>query len=131
MTICYLDTSAALKLLIEEVESGPLATWLTEGTANGMFLCSSFLLHTELHCAAKRHRQLDEQAAALLLSGVELIDITREQLLNASRDSAGLRAADAIHLAVALDVRSDLLLTYDQAMRQAAVQRGLALAAPK
>ncbi|PHP52214.1 type II toxin-antitoxin system VapC family toxin [Actinomyces ruminis] len=131
MTICYLDTSAALKLLVEEVESDPLATWLTEETANGMFLCSSFLLHTELHCAAKRRRQLDEQAAALLLSGVELIDITREHLLNASRDSAGLRAADSIHLAVALDVRSDLLLTYDQEMQQAAVQRGLALAAPK
>ncbi|MBW3068693.1 VapC toxin family PIN domain ribonuclease [Actinomyces sp. 432] len=131
MTICYLDTSAALKLLIEEAESDPLATWLTEQTANGLSLCSSFLLHTELYCAARRRRQLDMQSTASLLSGIELIDISREHLLNAARDTAGLRAADAIHLAVALNVRSDLLLTYDREMQQAALQRGLTVTAPR
>ncbi|MDO4888814.1 MAG: type II toxin-antitoxin system VapC family toxin [Actinomycetaceae bacterium] len=131
MTICYLDTSAALKLLIDETESDPLATWLTEHTKNGMLLCSSFLLHTELHCAARRRRQLDEQATSVLLSGIELVDLSREHLLSASRDTSGLRAADAIHLAVALDLRSDLFLTYDREMHHAAQRQGLTVTAPK
>ena len=131
MTICYLDTSAALKLLIEEAESEPLGDWLTAEAGNGMVVCSSFLLHTELHCAARRRHRLDEQAVASLLHGIELIDISREHLLNAARDAAGLRAADAIHLAVALDVRSDILLTYDQEMQRAAQQRSLPVAAPE
>ncbi|RLP10012.1 type II toxin-antitoxin system VapC family toxin [Propionibacterium australiense] len=130
MTICYLDTSAALKLLIEEAESESLGSWLTGEVTDGMTLCSSFLLHVELHCAARRRHRLDEQAVASLLAGIELIDISREHLLAAARDTTGLRAADAIHLAVALDVRSDLLLTYDQEMQNAAQQRALTVVAP-
>ena len=123
MTIYYLDTSAALKLLIEEDESEPLAQWLNQtvshspDSAGDIALCSSFLLSTELHCAARRRRELDE-------------DVSREHLLNAAGDSAGLRSADAIHLTVALDIRSDALLTYDREMRIAARRRGLGVVAP-
>lgn len=136
MTIYYLDTSAALKLLIEEDESEPLARWLNQtvshspDSAGDIALCSSFLLSTELHCAARRRRELDEEAVATLLSGVELVDVSREHLLNAAGDSAGLRSADAIHLTVALDIRSDALLTYDREMRIAARRRGLGVVAP-
>lgn len=136
MTIYYLDTSAALKLLIEEDESEPLAQWLNQtvshspDSAGDIALCSSFLLYTELHCAARRRRELDEEAVATLLSGVELVDVSREHLLNAAGDSAGLRSADAIHLTVALDIRSDALLTYDREMRIAARRRGLGVVAP-
>ena len=94
MRICYLGTSAALKLLIEEKESRPLSQWLNSAVAGGMVLCASFLLHTELHCAARRRRELDERTAAVLLSGVELIDVSREHLLSAFSGSMGLRAAD-------------------------------------
>ena len=120
MRICYLGTSAALKLLIEEKESRPLSQWLNSAVAGGMVLCASFLLHTELHCAARSRRELDERTAAVLLSGVEFIDVSREHLLSASSGSMGLRAADAIHLAVARAMGADILLTYDREMRRAA-----------
>jgi len=130
MRICYLDTSAALKLLIEEKESRPLSQWLNSAVTSGMVLCASFLLHTELHCAARRRRELDERTAAVLLSGVELIDVSREHLLSASSGSMGLRAADAIHLAVARAISADILLTYDREMRRAAQCCGLNVIAP-
>lgn len=36
MRICYSDTSAALKLLIEEKESKPLSQWLNSAVAGGV-----------------------------------------------------------------------------------------------
>ena len=136
MTIHYLDTSAALKLLVEEDESEPLARWLNQtvshspDSAGDIALCSSFLLYTELHCAARRRRELDEEAVATLLSGVELVDVSREHLLNAAREPTGLRSADSIHLAVALDIRADIILTYDYEMQDAARRCGLTVVAP-
>ncbi len=139
MTIHYLDMSAALKLLVEEDESEPLARWLNRSVprsagsvddAADTALCSSFLLYTELHCAARRSRELDEEAVATLLSGVELVDVSREHLLNAAGEPTGLRSADAIHLAVALDIRADIILTYDYEMQDAARRCGLTVVAP-
>lgn len=52
--IIYVDTSAALKLVVEEAESGPVAEFLTEAGQKGGRLVASMLLHTELHCAANR-----------------------------------------------------------------------------
>jgi len=53
--IVYLDTSAAMKLVIEEAESDALVDELAgEGERQ---LVSSWLLHTEMHCAAGRHPQ--------------------------------------------------------------------------
>lgn len=130
MSVYYLDTSAALKLLIEEKESEPLAVWLTSHTNDGDSLCSSFLLHTELHCAARRRNELDQEAVASLLSGINLIDISRSQLIDAARTSLRLRAADAIHLTVALDIQSDAIITYDIEMQNAAHYCNLSPVAP-
>lgn len=94
-SIHCVDTPAALKLLIGEKESAPLADWLTASATDGDSLCFSFLLHTELHCAARRRSKLKLEAVASLLSGFELIDISRSHLIDAARSSMRLRAADA------------------------------------
>ena len=52
--IHYVDTSAALKLLVEEAESGELAAVLDAAAHAGDRLVASMLLFTELHCAARR-----------------------------------------------------------------------------
>ncbi|TFH54055.1 PIN domain-containing protein [Actinomyces viscosus] len=130
MSIYYLDTSAALKLLIEENESDALATWLTASTTDGHCLCASFLLHTELHCAARRRNELDHEAVASLLSGIELIDISRSHLIDAASSSMGLRTADAIHMTVALDIQANAIVTYDIGMQNAAKYCGILPIAP-
>lgn len=129
-TLCYVDASAALKLLVEEPESDRLARWFTEAAGKGISLCSSFLLYTELLCAAARRRQLDRSAALTLLSGIDLVDLSRDHLRDAARRSMGLRSADAVHLAVALDLRCDLIATYDVEMQDAAKICGLTVVAP-
>lgn len=68
-----------------------------------------------------------------LLRTVVLLPITRSV-----KDEAGalppssLRSLDAIHLATALEIRSDLtgLLTYDNRLGEAAVNAGLTLTTP-
>ncbi|GAA2954993.1 type II toxin-antitoxin system VapC family toxin [Microbacterium schleiferi] len=127
MTVTYLDTSAAMKLLIEEAESDALVRELTTTTRN---LVASWLLHTELHCAAGRNPRLIEiDAITTVLDAVTLIDVTRGDLLSAGTH-APLRSNDAIHLATALRVGADEVLTYDGELTAAAKRSGLRILAP-
>lgn len=74
--IAYLDTSAAMKLLVEEPESSALTAFL-QAVGDGQ-VAAGWLLHTELHCAARRHPDVVEVAAVgALLDAVTLVDITR------------------------------------------------------
>jgi predicted nucleic acid-binding protein len=123
----YLDTSAAMKLLIEEAESEAL---LRELTASPRRLAASWLLHTELHCAAGRNPTvLATDAITTLLDAVDLVDVTRGDLLAAGTHSP-LRSNDAIHLATALRLGVDEVVTYDGELANAATATGLRVIAP-
>lgn len=128
MTIAYLDTSAAMKLVIGEAETAALVSHLSErddGT-----LVASWLLHTELHCAAGRRP--DVVAAAQVrdvLDRVALVDLTRGDLISAGV-LAPLRSQDALHLAVALRLGVDELITYDGEMARAALAAGVTVLGP-
>ena len=124
----YLDTSAAMKLVIDEAESDALVDELaSDGDRR---LVSSWLLHTELHCAAGRHpRDVDLDAVRSVLDTVSLVDLTRGDLL-AAGTHAPLRSNDAIHLAVALRIGSDEIVTYDAELAARAQSAGLAVRSP-
>jgi uncharacterized protein len=70
----YLDTSAAAKLLVEEVAEA-LAAYL-DGTVDGQELISSALLETELRRLAVR-LELDQSTVTDLLARVDLVDPPR------------------------------------------------------
>ncbi|AKT50967.1 type II toxin-antitoxin system VapC family toxin [Arsenicicoccus sp. oral taxon 190] len=123
--IRYLDTSAALKLLVDESESAALADALTRGARDGDRLVASMLLHTELHCALGRRRELDPVSVRDTLDAVTLVDVTRDDLMRAASSGWGLRSADAIHLATALRLDVDEMLTYDDELAAAAQRAGL------
>jgi predicted nucleic acid-binding protein len=124
----YLDTSAAMKLVIDEAESDALVDELaSDGDRR---LVSSWLLHTEMHCAAGRHpRDVDLDAVRSVLDTVSLVDLTRGDLL-AAGTHAPLRSNDAIHLAVALRIGSDEIVTYDAELAAWAQSAGLAVRSP-
>ncbi len=128
MQTVYLDTSAAMKLVIDEAESDALVDELaSDGDRR---LVSSWLLHTELHCAAGRHpRDVDLDAVRSVLDTVSLVDLTRGDLL-AAGTHAPLRSNDAIHLAVALRIGSDEIVTYDAELAARAQSAGLAVRSP-
>lgn len=128
--IRYVDTSAAVKLLVEESGSAALAADLDASLRSGDTLVSSMLLYTELHCAVTRRAVLDVRAVNDVLARIELVDLEREDLVTAGASSWGLRSADAIHLAAALRVGADDLLTYDAELAEVAVGAGLTVTAP-
>lgn len=128
--ICYLDTSAAMKLLVEESESAALVTYL-QSTDEERQLVASWLLHTELHCVANRHPDdVDLDSVRIVLDAVSLIDLTRGDLLTAGTLPGRLRSNDAMHLAVALRVGADELVTYDTELVAAANAAGIAAIQP-
>jgi uncharacterized protein len=124
----YLDTSAAMKLIVEEAESDALSRELASGEDRR--LVSSWLLHTEMHCAAGRHPgAVDTTAVQTVLEAVNLVDLTRGDLLAAGTHPP-LRSNDAIHLAVALRLGCDEMVTYDEELASAAGAAGLSVLSP-
>ncbi|MGH9089963.1 MAG: type II toxin-antitoxin system VapC family toxin [Acidimicrobiales bacterium] len=127
----YLDTSALLKILFHERESGVLARWLTSRA--DVPKVSSELCQVE---AVRACRRIDEGAvpsAVRLLSGLDLVPITKEIIERAALVGApSLRSLDAIHLASALLLRADLssFVAYDRRLQEAAEAENLAVVAP-
>lgn len=127
----YLDTSAFLKLVVEEPESAALRERLGRWPDR----ISATLLRTETARALRRSGNGDLIGAARrLLGGLVLIRLD-EPLLDRAGDlePALLRSLDAVHLAAALSVGPDLgvLLTYDDRLRAAAQDQGLAVESPR
>lgn len=129
MTVAYLDASAAMKLVLEEPESEPLVDALSSDLDRR--LAASWLLHAEMHCAAGRHPDvIDLDAIRGVLDTVNLVDLTRGDLI-AAGTHAPLRSNDAIHLAVAIRLGVDAIVTYDSELADAATRAGLTVLAPK
>lgn len=121
----YLDTSAAMKLVVREDESAALAAALDALDAADR-LVSSWLLHTELHCASgRRPEQVTVGLVTAVLESLTLVDLERIDLVSAPRVASGLRSQDALHLVVALRAGADTIATYD--VEQAAVASSLGL----
>ncbi|MEW1805468.1 type II toxin-antitoxin system VapC family toxin [Pseudarthrobacter sp. NPDC080039] len=127
--IVYVDTSAALKLVVEERESRSTAEFLSAAGQRGDRLVASMLLHTELHCAANR-RGLPADLVNAVLAGINLVDVVRSDLTYAAALPGGLRSADAIHLAAAIRVEASLLVAFDHELLEAATQAGLQTLSP-
>jgi predicted nucleic acid-binding protein len=127
--IIYVDTSAVLKLVVEEKESSAAAKYLSTAVAHGNQLAASMLLYTELHCAAHR-RGIPSQLVNTVLSGFNLVDLARSDLMYAAALPGGLRSAAAIHLAAAIRLQADLLVAYDAELLVSAVDAGLNVLSP-
>ena len=133
----YLDTSVVVALLTRE-ERSPLALdWLER--CNDSLISSDWLI-TETHSALgikQRQHGLSphaRQAAAaqlerLLQGGLELRCLDRGRFREAAEllhdPALGLRAGDALHLAVALHSCCSHLASFDGRMQQAATSLGL------
>lgn len=125
----YLDTSAAMKLLVDERESSALASTL-DSLGDDAVVIASWLLHTELHCAAARRGVAQAPGVETVLDSVVLVDVERRDLTDAPIVGSGLRWQDAVHLATALRVDVEQLITYDAEQAEAARRAGLGVLAP-
>ena len=127
--IIYVDASAALKLVVEETESAAAAQYLSTAAHRGDQLVASMLLYTELHCAGHR-RGLPADLITTVLDGINLVDVARSDLMYAAAMPGKLRSADAIHLATAVRLQTDILVAYDVELVTAATEAGLRTQSP-
>lgn len=129
--IIYVDTSAAMKLLVEEAESAALAEFLETARHGPDTLVASLLLHAELHCAANRRPEdIRHETVTEVLSAVALVDLESGDLTTAPLLPGRLRSADAIHLATALRVDARAMTVYDAELSTAARTAGLRVLSP-
>src|SRR6267143_3155446 len=128
--VAYIDTSAAVKLLMTERESPALRRWLRLRPERA----SAALLRVELVRVVRRggFPRLIPQARRLL-AGIHLIRLD-DALLDraADLDPTELRSLDSIHLAAASSLGDDLaaVVTYDDRLLAAAASLGLPIATP-
>jgi predicted nucleic acid-binding protein len=125
----YLDSSAIVKLVIREPESAALRRYLRRRRP----LVSSALARTEVPRAVLALGQAAGRRADDVLARVELMRVN-DQVLTAAGAllPVDVRSLDAIHLASAQQLGSDLgrIVTYDDRMSAAGRSLGFTVAAP-
>lgn len=126
----YLDTSAALKLVLPEQETDALELWIAERT--GIPRVSSRLLRIDMLRAVARTAPHRMSRANVVLSAIFLLSIDDVAPTAEVIGDASLRSLDAIHLATAHEVRTDLtaFVCYDKRLRDCAQAMDLPVEAP-
>lgn len=126
--VCYVDTSAFLKLVVAEDESDAMQVWCA---GHGPKWSSQFLLSEALR--AGKRLAIPEDAMLEALDAVSLVLPSAATFAAAGRlEPARLRALDALHLATALEIGADLegLVTYDSRMTEGARAASIPVVSP-
>lgn len=126
----YLDTSALVKLVLEERETAALRAWWRQ---HGTTPVACDLVRTELMRAVRRAAPEAAVQAHAVLDALVLLQVTPRVFDVAGRlEPTTLRSLDAIHLAAALELGDELegIVTYDDRLAEAAQAYGVAVLAP-
>jgi predicted nucleic acid-binding protein len=129
--VLYLDSSAIVKLVLPEPETGALV----EAIRLDPETVSSVLARVEVSRAVRRARA--SRAAALraeaILRGMALVRLEEDIVTTASDlRPIELRSLDAVHLATALSITPvpSAFITYDSRLASAAAAAGLVASSP-
>lgn len=138
-SLLYLDTSAWLKLYIEEVGSGLVSTTVAEAEQ----VCTHLIAYTELRAAlakAQRMNRLTAEQKAMLLPVIEQdwetlnVILPTEMLIKRAAnlaDQFGLRGYDSVHLAAAEAISLQIMpqplifACFDKQLNEAAKALGM------
>jgi len=126
----YLDTSAVLKLVLPEPETAALEVWIAERA--GLPRVSSRLLRIEMLRSVARTAPQRISRANVVLSSVALVSMDDVAPVAEVIGDRMLRSLDAIHLATAHELRTELsaFVCYDKRLGDSAQALGLPVAAP-
>lgn len=126
----YLDSSALIKLVVLEAETGALLDFLRDWPDR----VSSIVARIEVGRAARRIGDAAVQARARkVLGGVDLVRLDDSLVaLAAQMEPKTLRSLDAVHLATAISLGQDVagMVVYDRRLATAARLAGLMTWAP-
>ncbi len=125
----YLDSSAVVKLAVQEPESSALRRYLRRKHP----VVTSALARTEVARALLPFGAAAIERGEDVLRRIDVVRINDRILRRAGRlPPLALRSLDAIHLATASQLGDNLarLCTYDERMRSTATALGLSVVAP-
>lgn len=127
-SVAYLDSSAFVKLVVPEPESSALRLWLRRWPERA----SAALLRVESVRAVGPTGPNAIRTARWQMARLNLIELSRPLLDVAATLPGPLRSLDAIHLAAAQSLGSDLgaVVTYDPRLAQAAGGMGMTVESP-
>ena len=131
--IAYVDASCVVPLLKLEPKSAALAEYLDDWTEDGHLVVAGELLETELRRVATRFGIAMEQVTAVLeditIVAHASIDFRAAGAIPAVIATAALDAIlgslDALHLATAMRIGVDALMTDDTVLAEASIQAGI------
>lgn len=127
MRIVYLDSSVALRTILDVPERLRLQGWIDEP---GRALVSSRLLRTEVIRVLRRDRRPVSDAEPLL-SRVGMFEVTRETHAVAESIERHVSTLGALHLATALLIGETVTVaTHDVTMKAVAEHLGLCTVDP-
>jgi predicted nucleic acid-binding protein len=126
----YMDTSAALKLVMPEAETSGLEMWIAERA--GVPRVSSRLLRIEMLRGVARTAPERLTRANVVLSSVALVSMDDVAPAAEVIGDRTLRSLDAIHLATAHELRTELtaFVCYDKRLCDSARTLGLPVESP-
>ncbi len=126
--LAYADASALVKLILHESDSAAMHRWYVE--AERLITSRAGIIETE---RATRRRAYDDDQKNLVLRDVEILEVDADiGRVAASIEPPTVRTLDAIHLASALALGSELdaFVTYDDRLADAARNVGLPVVRP-
>jgi hypothetical protein len=123
--IVYVETSAAAKLLKREPESAVVREFIAQLIDDDHLVVSGRILETELRRIAVR-QGIDQNKASEVLELLDVLEHDRSQFRQAGTiGGEQVRSLDALHLAAAMRVGADAMLTFDERLERACELVGL------
>lgn len=130
----YVDSSALIKRVVQEQESTELTDFLEAHYEQADLLASSSLAWVEVSRVVLARAKSPTGAGQLIddaMSGIDERSMTAEVVSVARRiEPLVLRSLDAIHLATAVLIDADVVVTYDDRLADACRRNALAVAMP-
>jgi predicted nucleic acid-binding protein len=123
--IVYVETSAAAKLLKREPESAVVREFIAQLIDDDHLVVSGRILETELRRIAVR-QGIDQNKASEVLELLDVLEHDRSQFRQAGTiGGEQVRSLEALHLAAAMRVGADAMLTFDERLERACELVGL------
>src|SRR5258707_1220282 len=126
--VAYVDASALVKLVVPEAESRKLLRWYVE--VDRVITSRIGVIETRRAAARFRH---DADGLRSLLASLEVVELDARVADRAVAVAPTLlRSLDAVHVATALELGSNLdaFVTYDDRLAAAAREAGLPVVRP-
>lgn len=139
----YVDTSVLVAAHTREPHTALAQTWLAEQSGSDLIISTWALVECDSALVIKRRRgELDEAGQMAASADIEHFAKRFAPLVTAQeydyqrarelcrRAASGLRAGDALHLAVALGLKATHFATLDRVLSDNAVKHGMTVSIP-